>query len=135
MPCKGPVGAGIDVQPVLQRAQHAFEEAMDDDLNISGGLGAIFDLVREVNRAMANNQLSKDAAHQVTELMHRFDTVLGLLAPDQEAVDSQVEALVKERQEARQQRDFARADVIRDRLRDLGFVVDDTPQGPRLKRL
>ena len=132
---QGAGGAGVDVQPVLQHAQHAFEEAMDDDLNISGGLGAIFDLVREVNRAMANNQLSKDAAHQVTELMHRFDTVLGLLAPDQEAVDSQVEALVKERQEARQQRDFARADVIRDRLRDLGFVVDDTPQGPRLKRL
>jgi cysteinyl-tRNA synthetase len=132
---QGADGAGADVHPILQRTQHAFEEAMDDDLNISGGLGAIFDLVREINRAMANNQLSKDAAHQVTELMHRFDTVLGLLAPDQETVDSQVEALVRERQEARQQRDFARADVLRDRLRDLGFVVDDTPQGPRLKRL
>jgi cysteinyl-tRNA synthetase len=132
---QGADGAGVDVQPVLQRTQHAFEEALDDDLNISGSLGAIFDLVREINRAIANNQLSKDAANQVTACMHRFDTVLGLLTLEQEAVDGQVEALLRERQEARQQRDFARADAIRDQLRGLGFVVDDTPQGPRLKRL
>jgi cysteinyl-tRNA synthetase len=128
-------GEGFNVQPVLQRTQHAFEEAMDDDLNISGALGAIFEMLREINRAIANNQISQDGARQVTELMHRFDAVLGLLAPDQETFDSQVEALVRERQEARQRRDFARADILRDELRGLGFTVEDTPQGPRLKRL
>jgi cysteinyl-tRNA synthetase len=128
-------GESFDVQPLLQRTQDAFENAMDDDLNISGALGAIFEMVREVNRAMANDQLSADGARQVIALMHRFDTVLGLLTPDAEIVDSQVAALAIERQEARQRRDFARADALRDQLRELGFVVEDTPQGPRLKRL
>ena len=128
-------GESFDVHPLLQRTQDAFENAMDDDLNISGALGAIFEMVREVNRAMANDQLSEDGARQVIALMHRFDTVLGLLTPDEETVDSQVEALARERQEARQRRDFARADALRDQLRELGFVVEDTPQGPRLKRL
>ena len=128
-------GESFDVHPLLQRTQDAFENAMDDDLNISGALGAIFEMVREVNRAMANNQLSEDDARHVIALMHRFDTVLGLLTPDKETVDSQVEALARERQEARQRRDFVRADALRDQLRELGFVVEDTPQGPRLKRL
>jgi cysteinyl-tRNA synthetase len=128
-------GTGVDIQPLLQRTRQAFEEALDDDLNISGALGAIFEMVREVNRAIASNQLSADDAKQVTALMQRFDAVLGLLAADQEEVDSQVEALLQERQEARQRRDFARADAIRDQLRERGFTVEDTPQGPRLKRL
>jgi cysteinyl-tRNA synthetase len=128
-------GTGVDLPPLLQRTQQAFEEAMDDDLNISGALGAIFEMVREVNRAIASNQLSADDAKHVTALMQRFDTVLGLLAADQEEVDSQVEALLQERQEARQRRDFVRADAIRDQLRERGFTVEDTPQGPRLKRL
>ena len=128
-------GEGFDVSPLLQRTQDAFENAMDDDLNISGALGAIFEMVREVNRAMANNRLSAEVAQQAMALMHRFDTVLGLLTSDEEIVDSQVEALARERQEARQRRDFVRADALRDQLRELGFVVEDTPQGPRLKRL
>jgi cysteinyl-tRNA synthetase len=129
------VEEGVDVQLLLQRTQDAFENAMDDDLNISGALGAIFEMVREVNRTMANQQLSAHGARQVRALMHRFDTVLGLLTPDEEAIDSQVEILASERQEARQRRDFTRADALRDRIRELGFVVEDTPQGPRLKRL
>jgi cysteinyl-tRNA synthetase len=68
-------------------------------------------------------------------LLQRFDTVLGLLAADEEAVDGQVETLLQERQAARKQRDFARADVLRDQIRDLGYIIEDTPQGPRLKRM
>jgi cysteinyl-tRNA synthetase len=128
-------GSGFDVQPLLQQTQQDFAAALDDDLNISGALGAVFDMVREVNRAMAKAQLSEENAQQVMALLQRFDTVLGLLALDEETVDSQVEALVHARQEARQQRDFARADALRDQLRELGYTVEDTPQGPRLKRL
>jgi len=128
-------GRGFVVQPLLQHTQARFEAALDDDLNISGALGAIFEMVREVNRAIAQGQLSTTDAQQVTTLMQRFDTVLGLLTPEQEEVDSTVAALVQERQEARKARDFARADALRERIRELGFLVEDTPQGPRLKRL
>jgi cysteinyl-tRNA synthetase len=128
-------GSGFDGQPLLQQTQQDFEAALDDDLNISGALGAIFEMVRELNRAMANSRLSTAGAQQVMALLQRFDTVLGLLAPDEEAVDSQVAALLQERQEARKQRDFARADALRDQIRELGYVIEDTPQGPHLKRL
>jgi cysteinyl-tRNA synthetase len=128
-------GRGFDVQPLLQQTQQNFEGAMDDDLNISGALGAVFEMVREVNRALANGQLSTASAQQVMALLQRFDTVLGLLAPDEETVNSQVEALLYERQEARKQRDFARADALRNQIHELGYVIEDTPQGPRLKRL
>ena len=67
--------------------------------------------------------------------MRRFDTVLGLLAEDETILDQQVEALLEERQQARQARDFARADVLRKQIQERGYVIEDTPQGPRLKRL
>ena len=125
----------FDVKAVLQQTQERFEAALDDDLNISGALGAIFELVRTVNRAIDQQQLSTVDAQQVIAQMQRFDTVLGLLEPDDEPMDSRAEALLLERQEARQRRDFARADAIRDELSQMGYTVEDSPQGSRLKRL
>jgi cysteinyl-tRNA synthetase len=127
-------GGGEDVSALLQQTQTRFEESLDDDLNIAGALGAIFEMVREVNRTISDRRLSPAAAGQVTALMHRFDTVLGILAKD-DAVDDRAGALLLERQEARQQRDFARADEIRDALQQMGYAVEDSPQGSRLKRL
>ena len=72
---------------------------------------------------------------QVAAVMQRFDTVLGLLDAVEEAIDPEVEALLQKRQEARQGRDFARADALRAAIRERGYVIEDTPQGPRLKRL
>jgi cysteinyl-tRNA synthetase len=125
----------FDVKAVLQQTQERFAAALDDDLNISGALGAIFELVRSVNRAIDQQQLSTADAQQVIAQMQRFDTVLGLLEPDDEPVNSRAEALLLERQDARQQRDFARADAIRDELSQMGYTVEDSPQGSRLKRL
>src|SRR5205823_3192974 len=118
-------GQGFDVQALLAETQQRFEAALDDDLNIAGALGAIFAMVREVNRAITQNQLSAAAAQQVAALMQRFDTVLGLLAADEASVDrvaagrslDQVEALLEERQQARQAHDFARADALRVQIR------------------
>jgi cysteinyl-tRNA synthetase len=128
-------GDGMDVQPLVAETQQRCEEALDDDLNISGALGAIFEMVREVNRAMAQQQLSAAGATEVAALMRRFDTVLGLLADEQTPLEHEVEVLMEERQHARQSRDFARADALRAQLRERGYVVEDTPQGARLKRL
>jgi cysteinyl-tRNA synthetase len=125
----------FDVKAVLQQTQERFEAALDDDLNISGALGTIFELVRTVNRTIDQQQISTVDAQQVIAQMQRFDTVLGLLEPDDEPMDSRAEALLLERQEARQRRDFARADAIRDELSQMGYTVEDSPQGSRLKRL
>ena len=128
-------GEGFEVQPLLAETQQRFEEALDDDLNISGALGAIFAMVREINRAIAQHQLSVAGAEHAATLMHRLDTVLGLLSDEQTPLEREVEVLLEERQQARQARDFARADALRTQLRERGYVVEDTPQGARLKRL
>jgi cysteinyl-tRNA synthetase len=128
-------GEGFAVQPLLAETQQRFEDALDDDLNISEALGAIFAMVRAVNRAMAQHQLSAAGAEPVATLMRRFDTVLGLLAEAQPPLERDVAVLMEERQRARQARDFARADALRAQIQDRGYVVEDTPQGPRLKRL
>jgi cysteinyl-tRNA synthetase len=128
-------GSGYAVQPLLHQTQQRFAEALDDDLNISGALGVIFEMVREVNRAIATQQLSAADARQVIAAMRHFDTVLGLLGDDDTSLDRQVEQLLQERQDARKQRDFARADALRDQIQALGYVIEDTPQGPRVKRL
>lgn len=128
-------GEGYEVEPLLQQTQQRFEAALDDDLNISAALGAVFEMVRNVNRAMAEGQLSATAAQQVLACMQRFDTVLGLLDEAAAEQDVEVEALLQQRQEARQQRDFARADALREAIRERGYTIEDTPQGPRLKQV
>ena len=92
-------------------------------------------MVRAVNRAMAQHQLSAAGAEQVATVMRRFDTVLGLLAEAQMPLERDVEVFMEERQRAREARDFARADALRAQIQERGYVVEDTPQGPRLKRL
>lgn len=128
-------GPGIPLDGLIQRAMRQFEEGMDDDLNISLGLAAIFELVREVNRLRADGQLSQENAQTVLAAMRRFDQVLGLLDEVEVPVDAEVQRLAQDREQARKRRDFATADRLRAEISALGYVVEDTPKGPRLKRL
>ena len=128
-------GTGFDVRPLLQQTRESFDKSLDDDLNISGALGAIFRMVRDVNRIRVDGQLSSADAREVQDLMHHFDTVLGVLDVDGAAHDADVEGLLAQRQEARKNRDFARADALRNAIRERGYVIEDTPHGPRLKRM
>lgn len=116
-------------------ASRKFEDALADDLNISGALAALFDYVRELNRLMDANALGGKSADDARALIDRFDQVLALCQPEADnAAPADVQALAEERQNARKAKDFARADAIRKQLDDLGWVVEDTPKGPRLKR-
>jgi cysteinyl-tRNA synthetase len=127
-------GTGTAVDGLISRAVQQFEAGMDDDLNISLGLAAIFEFVREVNRLLADGRLSRENAQTVLATMQQFDRVLGLLDADETAVDAEVERLTQEREQARKRRDFATADRLRSQIAALGYVIEDTPRGPRLKR-
>jgi cysteinyl-tRNA synthetase len=127
-------GAGTPVDGLISNATRQFEEGMDDDLNISLGLAAVFEFVRDVNRLLADGRLSRENAQAVMAAMRQFDRVLGLLDEVDAPVDAAVERLLQEREQARKHRDFATADRLRAQIEDLGYVVEDTPRGPRLKR-
>jgi len=111
--------------------QKLFGEAMDDDLNISVALAALFDFVREVNRLMDENMLSRKEAEEVYTLMMRFDKVLGVIgeAKVEEKLPKEAEELIRRREEARKARDWETADKIRAQLRAMGIIIEDTPQG------
>jgi len=108
---------------------------LDDDLNISGAWGAVFEWVRNTNRKLAENALSAAAAATALANWDKLDSVLGVGAPEDPGVPADIAALADARQAARKAKDFKRADAIRDELKAKGWVIEDTPKGSRAKRL
>ena len=116
-------------------ARAEFEAGMDDDLNTSVALAVIHNLTRDVNTALARKKLQEDNKTELLELLQRFDSVLNIFGTaQQEMLDSEIQNLIDERQEARRRRDFARADEIRIELADRGIILEDTKDGVRWKR-
>lgn len=122
-----------DVANIVSKAKKDFENAMDDDINISSGLAAIFDFMTAINKIMDNMSV-KDAA-LAKETMLSFDKVLGVMKHEKAQIDSEIETLIEQREKARKTKDFALADKIRDDLKAQGIVLEDTNQGVRWKRI
>ena len=117
--------------PLLQQ----FGQALDEDLNISGAWGAVFQWVTDVNRQLAAGAVDSSAAAAALSAWQQVDSVLAVGTAQESEVPSEVTSLVEARQAARKDRDFKRADVIRDQLKAMGWIIDDTPKGPRPKRI
>ncbi len=108
-----------------------FFAALDDDLNISGAMGHLFDLVRESNRAMDEGTLSVGQAAALLEAWQRINAVLGF-EREAAAIPTEVLALVEQRQAARAAKNWAESDRLRDAIAAFGWVVKDTKDGPKL---
>lgn len=117
------------------RTLQEFEEGMDDDLNTSVALAAVHNLSREVNTALARKRVKEENQRELLAVIHRVDSVLNIFGKEHhEMLDSEVQSLIGERQEARRRRDFGLADEIRDELANRGIVLEDTKDGVRWKR-
>ena len=113
----------------------AFTAALEDDLNISAGWGAVFAWVREVNRRLAEHSLSPTAAEMALLEWDKVDAVLGIGTKADTEVPAEILALAEARTEAKKAKDFKKADAIRDELKAKGWVVEDSPKGIKLKKL
>jgi cysteinyl-tRNA synthetase len=132
----GEAGADDPELPgVLAAARDAFTAALDDDLNISAALAAVFDLVRDVNRRIDARSLSVADAARVAGWLRDVDQVLGVLPDAEDALDPALRALLDEREAARADRDWAASDRLRDELAARGIAVEDTRDGQRWRRL
>ena len=110
-----------------------FEEAMDDDLNISIALAHVFDFVRDVNNLLDSNLVSREQAREIHNLMLRFDKALSVIGEvyKEEKLPKDAEELISRREEARKAKDWKTADQIREQLKTMGIVIEDTAQGVR----
>jgi len=126
--------AGDTTAEVATEVIENFTAALDEDLNVSSAWAVVFDWVRDCNRRLAENTMDATAAAAELTAWERIDTVLGVGRAEEEA-SAELVALMEERTEARKSKDFSRADAIRDELAEQGWTIEDTPKGPRLKRL
>ena len=120
------------VDKAINKARNDFETAMNDDLEISNALAVVFEFIKEINIAMDN--LSKEDAVKIKDFMKDLDKVLGFIVVKEEEISEDIQKLVDERETARKAKDFKKADEIRDKLKEMGIVLEDTPQGVRWKR-
>lgn len=127
----GETAADSALTEAVGRIKDEFRAAMDDDINTAGALAALFDLSRTINSALdAAQQPSKQAAQLAHQTFMELASVLGVLQKrEEDTLDSEVEALIAQRTEARKNKDFAAADAIRDKLTQMGIILKDTPNG------
>jgi cysteinyl-tRNA synthetase len=118
----------------LVAAKDAFIEAFDDDMNVSAGLAALFELVRDLNRRMEGRSLSTADALRALETLADLDLVLGILPDPDVELGPELRGLLDERAAARSARDFGASDRLRDALAEQGVIVEDTRDGQRWRR-
>ncbi|MEI8216956.1 MAG: cysteine--tRNA ligase [Eubacteriales bacterium] len=119
----------------LGQFREKFIEAMDDDLNTADAISSIFELIKDIN-SKTDEKSSREFVKGELALLNELTSILGLLKDkDQEEIDPEIEGLIEERQQARKDRNFARADEIRDILKNKGITLEDTQGGIRIVRL
>jgi cysteinyl-tRNA synthetase len=120
---------------LLEGARSAFGAALDDDLNVSAGLGALFDLVRELNRRIERRSLSTADAGRALAALRDVDRVLAVLPDEATELEPEVAEILQAREAARAARDWAASDRLRDELAAFGVAVEDTRDGQRWHRI
>lgn len=131
--------ASVGSQPMPEWSSQGdaqFGRALCDDLNTAAALAALFDTISAGNRAMDEQQLDPAQAAGVLAMFERWDRVLAIMEPDGQASpeeDAEIAGLLEKRRQARLSKDFKESDRIRDALRDKGWIVQDTPEGQKLK--
>ena len=125
---------GGEIPAFVEQRKQEFTDAMEDDLNTADALAAVFMLVRDINTAISAGA-GKKALEAFAEVFDELTGVLGLVYNRRtETLDSEIEELIEKRTEARKNKDFKTADEIRDKLKEMGIILEDTPQGVKWTR-
>lgn len=124
-----------DMDQVVYDLRHAFMESMDDDFNIAGALAALFLFTRQVNRKMDRNGLSPSDREKALKVLKQINSVLGVIHLEAPMLDQDMEALIEKREQARRNKEWDKADQLRQELKDMGIEVIDTKEGTVSRKL
>ena len=123
-----------EVQEKVEELVVKFKVAMDDDFNTQNGITVVYELARELNIYAAREAVNRATLEYLLQNFATLAEIFGIEFENEELGDEKIEALIKKRDEARANRDFATSDEIRDTLKEQGIILEDTPQGTRWKR-
>lgn len=126
----------VEITSLIDAKKDKFIEAMEDDLNTGEALGALFELVKDINLYVNDGVQSKALTEYAIKVFDELTGILGLLynRNAEKSLDDEIEALIATRNEARKNKNWAEADRIRDELKSQGIVLEDTPQGVKWHR-
>ncbi|MDF2550091.1 MAG: cysS [Chlamydiales bacterium] len=127
--------SSFDEKPLSEAFFNQFAKALADDLNTPQALAALFDFVREVNTLIDQGLIGQESSQRLLETLSQVDSVLNVLFKEEETIPAAIEALFEERLQARQTKQWALADQLRDQILALGFLIEDSPSGSRLKKM
>ena len=109
--------------------RHNFTESMDNDFNLASALSALFKFMRNINRIMEDKGISDTDRKNIINALKDINSVLGIMDLEPKELDQRIAAIIREREEARQNRDWIKADSLRQQLEDMGVEVLDTKEG------
>ena len=123
--------AGLEeFNKIAENRRQQFIEAMDDDLNTADAVSAVFELVRDINKIIASQAASKGVLTAAAAVFDELTDVLGIVYNrKKDTLTDNIEALIEARAKARKEKNWAEADRIRDEIKNMGIVLEDTPQG------
>ncbi len=124
-----------DIKKLIRELKKEFEESMDDDLNISEALSFIFGFVKQINILIMENKIGMEDSNEIINLMAVFNKILGVLKGEDEKLSPQIKNLIDEREKARNEKDFKKADELRDELNQKGVILEDIKGGVRWKKM
>ena len=127
-------GSDPDFDRDIQRLKEEFCQAMEDDMNTADALSKLFDLSKRINQGI-NEEIGLESLKVAQESYLSLAKVLGLLYKEEDQAEEEVLKLIKEREEARKNKDFARADALRDQLLEMGIAIEDSRDGTKWKRI
>ena len=119
----------------IEAERQNFTSAMDDDFNTANAIATLFALSTAANKYLNEDNTNEETLKALIDVLDELAGVLGIiLNVKEELLDEEIDALIAERQQARKDRNFARSDEIRDQLKDMNIILEDTRQGVRWKR-
>ena len=127
-------GCNSILSKITKESIDSFEDAMDDDLDMPVALASIFKFVRDLNKYLDDNEVLEENKSEILDYFKKINSILGILSNETIKLDEEIKQLIRERDEAREKKNWNKSDKIRDELLKRGYVVEDTEKGTRIKR-